>query len=252
MPDQITFTVLGHVSKPIGGCWETIFNRYVGAVVFSTPCYVLLTLLGKQYTVQALLFTIFIFTFGWLGAYNDFIGGAALFVQTASVYAVTNSYRNGGEFNLAPLLDLLQSWSFGTVIALLYNGFFFPKTGDFLLQKHFHSSLDTVKESLDYLYSDKPPASAAQDLHDKLLHDVERGQGLLRQAAWEFAYGKATWHELKKMQETLEELNIMLATCIVDRCAYRLLSGEQASTLEGPVRAFHEGGSRCVSVSLGC
>ena len=74
---------------------------------------------GKERHAQGLLYALFVFMLSWIGEYNIFIGSGALFAQTACTYAVANSYRNGGEFVLTGLQDLLRCWAMGSAVSVV-------------------------------------------------------------------------------------------------------------------------------------
>lgn len=73
----------------------------------------------RQYTVQGVLFALFVFLLSWIGSHSKFVGGGALFAQTACSYAIANSYRHPGSYNLHNLWDLLQCWFSGVLICLV-------------------------------------------------------------------------------------------------------------------------------------
>lgn len=128
-----------------------------------------------------------------------------------------------------------------------YNMFFFPKFASKELMRHTDSSLVNIQQAVDFLYSDEVVNVDPQELNAKLTADIDTSATLLRQASWEITHQSANTKDLRAMVEALDRLRIMLSTCILDRCAYRMLKGETASMLREPVRNCHRGESQCIS-----
>lgn len=116
---------------------------------------------------------------------------------------------------------------------------FFPQFASHELLKHIESSLDTVQQAIDYLYTDKEVVIDAQSLSDKMSADMDISATLLRQAGWEIAHQSATHDELRNTVQALDKLRVMLFTSVLDNCAYRMLQADTAAMLRKPAADCH-------------
>lgn len=104
--------------------------------------------------------------------------------------------------------------------------------------------------AIDFLYSDKPLQLSAEEIHNKLLQESDAIAVLHRYAGWEIVFEAATWSELQVTVNEMNKLRVILATSVIDRCAYRMLTTDVAGFLHEPVRAYHAG-QRHISRSSG-
>jgi hypothetical protein len=195
-------------------------------------------LLGHHRVAQGVVYGIFIFLLSWFGRFSKIVGGGMLFAQTACTYAVTNSYRNGGAFELHELQDLFGMWAMGAAVSVVVNLVVFPRFASVMLIRHLEKSIDNIQLAIDFLYSRRTMPVTGEELNAMFIGDVATSAELLHQASWEITRQKASIKELQSVVEVMNGIRMMLATCVTEQRYFKALGPQLSGHLERPVEEF--------------